>query len=337
MLGAQATSRIGRFCSGVSWLLVLGSPFVTYFAVTRARLADAALLLLAFAVFRTLPVILSARREHVWAALRLPIVAVVSAGASVVTGEPRALLVLPSLSQAAFAGVFFSSLRSTPLVEHFARMQKPNLTAEQVRYCRSVTVVWGVILTLASAFGLVLAVWAPIAVWTAFTAVGCYVLIAAVFSIEYVVRKIRFREYGRMPVDWMLSKIFPPASPKPEAAAPHDERSLELRASDDGRVEAQIPRDYVFFRGHFDGAPMLPGVVQLAELVLPVARSRHPEIGALRKLRRVRFRRPIFPGETVTVGLATVDRSPLELQFELRVGDTLVASGSMTFDAAGHP
>jgi uncharacterized membrane protein len=181
-----------------------------YFAVTRARLTDAALLLLAFAVLRTLPVLLAAKREHLWAALRLPLVAVASAGVSLVTGDPRALLVVPSLSQAAYAGMFFSSLRGTPLVEHFARMQKPDLTAEQVRYCRSVTMVWAIVLSAAAALGLALAAWAPIEVWTVFTAVGCYVLVAVVFAGEYVVRKIRFREYGRTPVDWILSRVFPP-------------------------------------------------------------------------------------------------------------------------------
>lgn len=194
-------------------LLVVASPLVFYVAITHARLEEAALVLLAFAVLRTVPALFAAKREHVWAALRLPLVAIVSAAASVTTGEPRALLVLPSLSQAGFASVFLSSLRGMPLVEHFARMQKPDLTPEQVRYCRSVTTVWGVVLGLAAVIGLALAAWAPIAIWTAFTAVGSYVLVAVVFSTEYVVRKIRFREYGRMPVDRALAKLFPPRTP----------------------------------------------------------------------------------------------------------------------------
>jgi uncharacterized membrane protein len=190
-------------------VLVVASPVVFYFAVTRARIGEGALFVLAYAALRAVPIFMAAKREQRWAALRLPLVALVSAAVGVFTGEARALLLLPSLSQAAFAGVFLSSLRGMPLVEHFARMQKAHLAPEEIRYCRTVTIVWGVILSTAALVGLGLAAWGAIAVWTAFTAVGSYVLVGVVFGVEYVVRKIRFREYGSMPVDRILSKLFP--------------------------------------------------------------------------------------------------------------------------------
>lgn len=333
--------RFARICAGISWVFIVVSPLVMYFAVTRARLTDAALLLLGFAVLRTLPVLAAAKREQLWAALRLPLVAVASAGASVVTGDPRALLVLPSLSQAAFAGVFFASLRGTPLVEHFARMQKPDLAPAQIRYCRTVTWVWGFVLSGAAVVGLALAAWASIAVWTAFTAVGCYVLVAVTFAIEYVVRKIRFREYGSTGVaslfDRVLAKLFPPPEPAPTPTPSRATRALTFGPVVEGRASVVVPADYVFFRGHFDGAPMLPGVAQITELVVPRARDSHPALGALRRLRRVRFRRPIFPGETVTVTIGEPDAgagAQRDVTFELHVGEALVASGSLTFDPA---
>ncbi|HVH42590.1 MAG TPA: hypothetical protein VM925_09605 [Labilithrix sp.] len=331
-----------RLLSAISWVLIAASPLVLYVAVTRARLHEAALLVFAFAVLRALPAVLAAERRHLWAALRLPLVAVASAGVGLLTGEARALLVLPSLSQAGFAGVFLTSLRGVPLVEHFARMQKAELRAEEVRYCRTVTVVWGVILAIAALGGLVLAAWAPIEVWTAFTAVGSYVLVGLVFGIEYLVRKIRFREYGAMPVDRILSKLFPPSAPSPPAPQTSSDgvRELDLEHGDGGSVEVTIPHDYAFFRGHFPSTPMLPGVVQLTEIVLPIVRRRHPEVGALRQLKRVRFRRPVLPGETLRVdvgdierGSDTADAGRADLRFDLRVGDAVVASGSMSFDS----
>jgi hypothetical protein len=36
-----------------------------------------------------------------------------------------------------------------------------------------------------------------------------YVLVGVLFAIEYVVRKLQFRDYGRNPIDWLLSKVFP--------------------------------------------------------------------------------------------------------------------------------
>jgi hypothetical protein len=38
-----------------------------------------------------------------------------------------------------------------------------------------------------------------------------YVLVGVLFAIEYVIRKIRFRDYGRNPLDWLLGKLFPAA------------------------------------------------------------------------------------------------------------------------------
>lgn len=330
-----------RLSSAASWVLVLASPLVFYVSVRQARALDGALFVLAFVALRAIPTLLATKREHLWAALRLPLVALVTAAVGVLTGEPRALLVLPSLSQAAFAGVFLASLRGVPLVEHFARMQKTSLRPEEVRYCRRVTIVWGVTLSAAALFGLALAAWAPIEIWTAFTAVGNYVLVGALFAIEYVYRKYRFREYGSMPVDRILSKLMPPPSSSSSASS-NGVRDLGLDRLDDGRgaVAVPIPTDYVFFRGHFPKVAMLPGVVQLSEIVVPLVRRRHPELGALRQLRRIRFRRPILPGETVDVELGSIesvtspDSPRSDIRFDLRVGDAVVASGTLSFEAS---
>lgn len=318
------------YASAASWVLVLASPFVFYFAVTRNGLKQGALFIVAFAVLRALPTVITTKREHLWAALRLPAVAVVTALAGVVTGEARALLVLPSLSQAAFASVFVGSLSGTPLVEHFARMQKAALSPAEVRYCRAVTIVWAATLSFAAIVGLALAAWAPIAVWTAFSGVGSYVLVGLVFAGEYVVRKYRFREYGSMPVDRVLSKLFPP----------NGTCDLALEIAADGRsVTVPIPTDYVFFRGHFPKAPMLPGVVQLSEIVVPIVRQRHPELGALKQLRRVRFKRPVLPGDTLQVELGAIERlggagDRADVRFDLRIGAAIVATGVLSFEIA---
>jgi 3-hydroxymyristoyl/3-hydroxydecanoyl-(acyl carrier protein) dehydratase len=137
-----------------------------------------------------------------------------------------------------------------------------------------------------------------------------------------VVRKILFREYGTMPVDRILAVFFPPP--------PEPVRTLDLSHAKDGHVEITIPKAYLFFRGHFDGAPMLPGVTQLTEVVLPLVRQLDPDVGPIRGLRRVRFRRPIFPGDTI---LVDVRREGASYLFEIRVGTATVASGAMLFEA----
>jgi uncharacterized membrane protein len=170
----------------------VASPFVTYLAVTHGRIREASLLLLVFAVLRALPMVVAAKREQLAGLMRLPLVAVVSAAVGFVTGDSRVLLVLPSFSQFGFAGVFLSSLRATPLVEQFARIQKPDLRPEEIRYCRRVTIVWGVVLCATGVTGLALAAWASVGVWAGFTGIGSYVIVGLVFAIEYTVRRILF-------------------------------------------------------------------------------------------------------------------------------------------------
>jgi uncharacterized membrane protein len=48
-------------------------------------------------------------------------------------------------------------------------------------------------------------------IWAIYVGIVSYVLVGVLFAVEYVVRKISFRDYGRNPLDWVLSKLFPAA------------------------------------------------------------------------------------------------------------------------------
>jgi len=186
----SARSTVARVAGALAWGLTFASPLVLYVAVRRGRAYEGALLLVAYAVVRAIPIALAATPSQRRVALRLPAVAVASAILGVVLDAPRALLVLPSASQLAFAATFFASLRGTPLVESFARMKNPDLSPRQVAYCRTVTKVWGVVLVLSAVVGLTLAAFASLVVWTWYTSVGIYVVLGLVFAIEYAVRRV---------------------------------------------------------------------------------------------------------------------------------------------------
>jgi uncharacterized membrane protein len=203
---------VGRSILGViSALFLLASPWVLYWTLSQQRVELAAAVLLGWVIVRTIPVVLAARREQRRAALRLPAIAAVFALLGWISDNGTWLLVLPSATQATFGLTFLRSLSGTPLVEHFARMVKPELTASELAHCRRWTTVWGVYLIALAALGLCLAAWASLAVWTAYAGVASYALVGALFAVEYVVRKIRFRDYGRNPLDWLLGKLFPAA------------------------------------------------------------------------------------------------------------------------------
>jgi uncharacterized membrane protein len=196
----------------LSTLFILASPWVLYLALSQDRVDIAAAALVGWVILRSLPILVTARRAQLAAALRLPAIALCFALLGWIFDRGWMLLVLPSATQAAFGATFLRSLRSTPLVEHFARMVKPDLSADELAHCRSWTLVWGVYLIALAALGLVFARFASLGLWTLYTGVVSYGLIGVLFSIEYVIRKIRFRDYGKNPVDWLLGLVFPRAS-----------------------------------------------------------------------------------------------------------------------------
>ena len=195
----------------VSALFIVASPWVLYWTLSQQRIDVAAAALIGWVILRTIPAVVSARREQRRAALQLPAIALVFAVLGWISDDGTWLLILPSATQGAFGVAFLRSLSGVPLVEHFARMVKPELGADEIAHCRAWTRIWGIYLLVLAAIGLGLARWAPLAVWTGYVGVVSYVLVGALFAVEYVIRKIRFRDYGRNPLDWLLGKLFPAA------------------------------------------------------------------------------------------------------------------------------
>jgi uncharacterized membrane protein len=194
-------------------LFLVATPWVLYWTLSAQRVDVAAITLVIWVLLRTVPVVVTAPPAQRRAALQLPAIALALGSIGWISGNGTWLLVLPSATQAAFGLAFLRSLSGTPLIEHFARMIKPDLTPEKIAHCRSWTRIWGVYLLVLAAVGLALARWATLAVWTGYVGVVSYILVGALFAVEYLVRKLSFRDYGRNPLDWVLSKLFPAAPP----------------------------------------------------------------------------------------------------------------------------
>jgi 3-hydroxymyristoyl/3-hydroxydecanoyl-(acyl carrier protein) dehydratase len=88
---------------------------------------------------------------------------------------------------------------------------------------------------------------------------------------------------------------------------------LEVKAAAN-RVELSlaIPHDLIYFRGHFPDFAILPGVVQI-EWVMGYAKRYFPVENASAGTLRIKFRRPILPGDRL---LLTLDYRPLRTQLD---------------------
>jgi hypothetical protein len=117
----------------------------------------------------------------------------------------------------------------------------------------------------------------------------------------------------------------------PDLLVPHEGRPCHHVS---GRAAFEelfyLPEDLLYFRGHFPNDPLLPGVVQLNDLVLPAVTRHWPHLGTVVRLRRVKFVHPFRPGDEVRLQL-TERAKPMELDFLLERDGVCCTSGILVF------
>ncbi|MFV8753903.1 AMP-binding protein [Nannocystaceae bacterium ST9] len=110
-------------------------------------------------------------------------------------------------------------------------------------------------------------------------------------------------------------------------------RTLDCRpvASEtaDARFEVYVPRDLMALRGHFRDHPIVPGVVQL-ELAEAQARLCWPELGGLRRVLRLKFVRPLGPGDRVELVLRRARANAVEFVLRSFANETM-STGLLEF------
>ena len=105
-----------------------------------------------------------------------------------------------------------------------------------------------------------------------------------------------------------------------------------LKEQDDGllKTSVEVPEDYVWFNGHFDTYPVMAGVVQLQELLIPLAERHVSNLGPLRSVSRVKFTGRILPGDRLEVELLPGAQQGA-LDFKILKAETVVSAGKMLF------
>lgn len=201
---------MGKLLAALNGLIVLAYPVAVYLSLSRLGARGAGLVLAALLLPGLAQRLRGARRQDLLVVLRLPLGVLALLGLAALLDDRRLVLALPVLINLALLAQFAGSLRGTPLVERFARMQQPQLGPAQIGYCRAVTKVWCGFFVLNGATAAALALAAPLSWWTLYNGLLAYLAMGVLGAGEYVVRKARFREYGPGLHDRLLARIFPP-------------------------------------------------------------------------------------------------------------------------------
>ncbi|MGI5860841.1 MAG: AMP-binding protein [Myxococcales bacterium] len=114
---------------------------------------------------------------------------------------------------------------------------------------------------------------------------------------------------------------------------PQAEKRVEKEGAEAWDLEYRIPESLLYFRGHFDGHPILPGVVQLNTLVLAQISRLWPDLGHPRRIVRLKFKKIIEPGALVCLRLERPSGAPrVHFQISDQAGEAAgYASGSFVF------
>ncbi len=191
---AATRTIAGWFSAAVAGVLVL-YPILVYVGIGRFGPSAVAVLLIAVCLLRLL--VLRVRGDRTLVAKQTALISVggvLLAAASLLLGKADAMLYYPVLVNATLCFLFSWSLVSPPsAIERIARLREPDLSPAGVLYTRRVTIVWIVFFVVNGSIALYTATLAPLATWALYNGFIAYILIGAVFGVEFLVRSIVLR------------------------------------------------------------------------------------------------------------------------------------------------
>lgn len=117
-----------------------------------------------------------------------------------------------------------------------------------------------------------------------------------------------------------------------------DVRSSGNRRSANGeqrRFDVHVPPHLPYFRGHFDGDPILPAVVQLQIVAIGQIEAAWPDLEGLREITKLKFVRPVRPDDRLALVIERATGSG-SVRFAISRDGDPCSSGTLTFARYGR-
>ncbi len=185
--------RLAQLTGAILGLAVIDYPVAVYAGLRQFGPRTAALVLLALFVPAAIVRVAKLKSEKLSTLAFLPLVTVGLLTVSALLDAGGFILAVPTVMNLLLLVAFGSTLRyGPPMIERFARLQEPDLTPEKVRWCRTWTCIWCGFFVVNGGLAAILAVAAPLEVWTAYTGLVAYGLMGVLFAVEWTLRRLRF-------------------------------------------------------------------------------------------------------------------------------------------------
>ena len=166
-------------------LVLLAWPFAVYWGLRELPARTVALVLLAVLLLRLIASGVASGGSRAAFVLGAALAVLAAVGDAALP-----LKLYPVAVNAALLGAFAGSLwRGPPLVERMARLRESALGPEAVAYCRAVTQAWCVFFVGNGTIALTTALAASDETWLLYNGVIAYLLIAAMFAGEWLLRR----------------------------------------------------------------------------------------------------------------------------------------------------
>ncbi len=174
----------------LSAIVLLAYPFAVYYGIDKFGLSIMGILLAVLFVLRIFTASKTKLKEFKQLAITSGLIGITLIVLGVLFRSKGWLLFYPVAVNACMLIVFANSLRQPQtIIERLARLQEPELPQSGIRYTRKVTQVWCLFFLLNGLTALYTC-FLSMEVWTLYNGLISYILIGALFAIEWVVRQV---------------------------------------------------------------------------------------------------------------------------------------------------
>jgi len=179
-----------QLLTALSAIVLLAYPFAVYYGIDKFGLSIMGILLAVLFVLRIFTASKTKLKEFKQLAIISGLIGITLIVLGILFRSKGWLLFYPVAVNACMLLVFAGSLKQPQtIIERLARLQEPDLPESGVEYTRKVTQVWCLFFLLNGSVALYTC-FLSLEAWTLYNGLISYILIGALFAIEWIVRQI---------------------------------------------------------------------------------------------------------------------------------------------------